>query len=355
MFAPLSIPSPSPDWRVFNLGQWLRDIGLTWFGFDINVHAYALCILAGIFAAAWLTNRRLVRRGAEPWVVIDISLFAVPLGIIGARIFHVLTHPGDYFAPGIDPLTSLYIWEGGIAIFGALIGGAVGAWIGCRVTGVRFWSFADALAPGLLLAQAFGRFGNWFNQELFGLPTDLPWGLVIDEGNPAIPAGLPEGTLFHPTFLYEVIWNLLGVAVLLLVERRLRRRAGSGPLGLERGEFRLQWGRLLGLYLVWYGAGRIVWESIRIDPSEILFGVRTNVWAAIAAVLVGLVIIVVQARRHPGIEPSPYVSGRIWAPEGVVHSENTYTDNDDDYAAVAVSHEESVDESSAVAATSEAK
>lgn len=355
MFAPLSIPSPSADWRVFNLGQWLRDIGLTWFTFDINIHAYAICILVGIFAAGWLTNRRLVNRGAEPWVVIDIALYAVPFGIIGARIFHVVTHPDDYFGPGTDPLSALYIWEGGIAIFGALIGGAVGAWIGCKVTGVRFWSFADALAPGLLLAQAFGRFGNWFNQELFGLPTDLPWGLVIDEGNAAIPAGLPEGTLFHPTFLYEVIWNLLGVAVLLLIERRLRRRPGAGGLGFERGGYRLQWGRLFGLYLVWYGAGRIVWESIRIDPSEIFFGLRTNVWAAIIAVIVGLIIIVVQARRHPGVEPSPYVSGRLWTPEGVVHSDNTYTDDADDYKVVAASRDESIDVQSPKAATSDAK
>ena len=120
--------------------------------------------------------------------------------------------------------------------------------------------------PGLLLAQALGRFGNWFNQELFGLPTDLPWGLEIDSDNPAFPAGLPADTLFHPTFLYEVIWNLLGAAVLLW--------AGS--------RFRLQWGHLFGLYLIWYGAGRIVWESIRIDPSEIFLGLRTNVWAALS-------------------------------------------------------------------------
>ncbi|TQL47997.1 prolipoprotein diacylglyceryl transferase [Homoserinimonas aerilata] len=346
MFAPLSIPSPSDEWRVFNLGQWLRDIGLSWFNFDINIHAYALCILIGIFAAAWLTNRRLTARGAEPWVVVDISLFAVPLGIIGARIFHVLTHPADYFGPGTDPLAVLYVWEGGIAIFGALIGGAVGAWIGCRITGVRFWTFADALAPGLLLAQAFGRFGNWFNNELFGLPTDLPWGLEISSDNPAFPAGLPEGTLFHPTFLYEVIWNLLGVAVLLIVERRIRvvseTVAGASVKRIRQQEYRFQWGRLLGLYLIWYGLGRTVWESIRIDPSEIYFGIRTNVWAAIAAVVVGLLILVIQARRHPGLEPSPYVSGKEWSPSGVVHSDDTYTDDDDDYKAVADHHEKSV-------------
>jgi prolipoprotein diacylglyceryl transferase len=331
---PLSIPSPSYDWQSFNVGQWLRDLGLDWATFNLEIRAYALCILIGIVAAAIMTNRRLVRRGGEPWVILDICLFAVPLGIIGARVFHVLTHPDDYFYPGADLLRTLYIWEGGIAIFGALLGGAVGAYIGCRFTGVRFWSFADALAPGLLLAQAFGRFGNWFNHELFGLPTDLPWGLEIESTNPAFPAGLPEGTLFHPTFLYEVIWNVLGVLFLLYIERkyRLGRRdiAGYSVPALTPGAYRLQWGRLFGVYLIWYGVGRTVWESIRIDPSELFLGVRTNVWAALAAILVGLIILIVQARRHPGAEPSVYRPGREWTPEAVVHSDDIYTDSDDD-------------------------
>lgn len=291
---------PSPDVSSFQLGP-------------LTVHFYALCIIAGIIAAVLLTNYRLTKRGAEPWVVIDIALLAVPIAIIGARIYHVLTHFDFYFGEGANPLSALYIWEGGIAIYGALIGGAVGAWLGCRWTGIRFWTFADALAPGLLLAQAMGRFGNWFNQELYGLPTDLPWGLEIDYPNPAWPVGLPEGTLFHPTFLYEVIWNTLGVLVLLWAGKR----------------FRLQWGRLFGVYLVWYSAGRIVWESIRIDPSEIVLGLRTNVWAAIFGVVLGVVIFFVQRRRHPGYEPSPYVPGREWNPEGAVQSQNT-----DDYVDV---------------------
>ncbi len=199
-----------------------------------------------------------------------------------------------------------------MAIFGALIGGALGAWIGCRVTGVRFWSWADALAPGLLLAQAFGRLGNWFNQELFGLPTDLPWGLEIDRPNPAIPVGLPDDTLFHPTFLYEIVWNLAGVAVILLLDKRLT----------------LQWGKLLGVYLIWYGAGRSVFETIRLDPSELFLGIRVNVWGAWVAVLVGIAIIIIQSRRHPGLEPSPYVAGREWSPEAPVDSDDIYTDAD---------------------------
>jgi prolipoprotein diacylglyceryl transferase len=313
VFAPLSIPSPDYEWQVFNLGQWLRDIGLTGFGFDLNIHAYAICILLGIVAATLLTNHRLTRRGAEPGVVLDIIIWAVPLGIVGARIFHVLTHPDDYFA-GQDILRVFYVWEGGIAIFGSLIGGAIGAWIGCRFAGIRFWTFADAVAPALLLAQAFGRLGNWFNHELFGTPTDLPWGLEIESSNAAYPIGLPEGTLFHPTFLYEIVWNLAGVAVILLAERQLR----------------LQWGKVLGLYLIWYGLGRTVFESIRVDPSEILLGLRSNVWAAIIAVVVGIVIIVVQGRRHTGLEPSPYVPGREWVAPGTgVDSPDTYPDTDE--------------------------
>ena len=325
MFAPLSIPSPDYAWQVFNLGQWFRDIGLTWFGFDLNIHAYAVCILIGIIAAGILTNYRLTRRGAEPGVVLDIIIWAVPLGIVGARIFHVLTHPDDYFYEGADLLRVLYVWEGGIAIFGSLIGGAVGAWIGCRFSGIRFWTFADAVAPALLLAQAFGRLGNWFNHELFGQPTDLPWGLEIETTNAAYPAGLPEGTLFHPTFLYEIIWNLVGFALILIVERKMR----------------LQWGKVLGLYLVWYGLGRTVFESIRIDPSEVFLGLRSNVWAAILAVVVGIVIIVVQNRRHTGLEPSPYVAGRGWVKPGTgVESDDTYSDSDEPGNDAASSSEE---------------
>ncbi|ANP72780.1 prolipoprotein diacylglyceryl transferase [Cryobacterium arcticum] len=280
---PLSIPSP--EWSYFDLGP-------------LRIHAYAICILIGIFAATALTSRRLTKRGGEPGVVLDIILWAVPLGIVGARIFHVLTHPNDYFYDGANLWDVFAVWKGGIAIFGALLGGAVGAYIGCRRSGIRFWSFADALAPGMLLAQAMGRLGNWFNHELFGLPTTLPWGLEIEPTNAAYPVGLPAGTLFHPTFLYEIVWNLVGVAVILILERR----------------FRLRWGSAFGVYLIWYGVGRSVFESIRVDPSEIFFGLRTNVWAALFAIVIGLVIILVQSRRHTGIELSPYRPGREWKP-----------------------------------------
>lgn len=271
---------PSPDVSFISLGP-------------VTIYFYALCILVGIVAAVLITNARLSRRGGEPWVTIDFAVWTVALGIVGARAYHVLTHPGDYFYEGANLLRVFAINEGGIAIFGAMIGGAIGALIAARLTGIRFWSFADALVPGLLVAQAFGRLGNYFNQELFGTPTTLPWGLEISPTNPAFPIGLPEGTLFQPTFLYEIIWNIAGLAVLLIVERQLRPR----------------WGMFFGMYLIWYGVGRAVIESIRLDPSVIFLGIRTNVWAALLAIVVGLIIILIQRVEHPGRESSVYRKG----------------------------------------------
>lgn len=313
MVLPLSIPSPSEPWQAIQLGQWLNSLGISWVSSSLSIRTYAICILVGIVAATILTNRRLTARGAESGIVLDIALWAVPLGIIGARIFHVVTHPDDYFGSAAKMVHILYIWEGGIAIFGALISGAIGVYIGCRVTGVRFWTFADALAPGLLLAQAFGRFGNYFNHELFGLPTNAWWGLQIEKTNVAFPAGLPAGTLFQPTFLFEVVWDVAGVLVILYLSKK----------------FTLQWGKTLAVYLIWYGLGRSYFESIRIDPSLIFLGVRTNVWAAWAAALVGVIIFVVQSRRHPGFEPSAYTPGREWSPSAAVDSEDTYPEFDE--------------------------
>ncbi|MBX3310900.1 MAG: prolipoprotein diacylglyceryl transferase [Cryobacterium sp.] len=282
-----SIPSPDPAWAQFQLGP-------------ITIHTYALCLLAGMIAAAFITQRRLGRRGAHPGVVLDIIIWAIPLGIVGARFYHVFTHGGDYFYPGANLWNIFAIWDGGNALYGSLLGGAVGAWIGCRRTGIRFWSFADALAPGMLVAQAIGRLGNYFNHELFGLPTTLPWGLQILPTDAMFPKGLPADTLFHPLFLYEMIWNLVGVGIILWVERKFRQR-GNG----------LRWGRAFGVYLIWYGLGRSWLEAIRIDPtSDALFGIPANIWASFAAIALGIILIVVQSRRHPEPEVSVYRPGR---------------------------------------------
>jgi prolipoprotein diacylglyceryl transferase len=272
---------PSPDVSYLDLGPF-------------RVHFYALFILTGIILAVLIAERRLKQRGAQGGVVLDIALWAVPFGIVGGRLFHVLTHLNDYVYPGADLMAIVRIWEGGLAIYGALALGVVGAWLGARSSGVRFWSFVDAVAPGVLLAQAIGRWGNYFNNELFGTPTDLPWGLEIDSSNAAYPVGLPEGVLFHPTFIYESLWSLAGVALLLLLDKK----------------FELRWGKLFALYLVFYSIGRVWVESIRIDPSEYLLGLRINIWSAIAGIVIGLVIFFVQKRRHTGLETSVYLPGK---------------------------------------------
>ncbi len=340
---PLSIPSPPPSAKIFEFGTWLHSWIPFWpAAWTLPIHSYAICILVGILAAVLITNYRLSRRGAEPWIIIDIGLWAVVLGIIGARLYHVFTHVDDFFGPGKNTWNPFEqgaiwnVWDGGLAIFGGLIGGAIGVTIGCRLTGLRFWAVADALAPALLVAQAFGRLGNWFNQELFGLPTDLPWGLVIDRPNPAIPTGIPDDALFHPTFLYEIIWNLVGFAVILLIEHSFVLRKSTRfptrylpvwPVFARRDFW--HWGKVLGLYLVWYGLGRSWLESIRLDPLDTFLGIRYNVWGALAAIVLGLVIIIAQTRRHPGVEPSVYVPGRVWISPAELDSEDTYTDTDD--------------------------
>ena len=292
-----SIPSPPIEWSRIQLGPF-------------TIHIYALCILAGIVVATILTSRRLTDRGAQPGVVVDFAIVAVPLALVGARAWHVFTHVPDYFGPTHAWWEPFAIWQGGNAIFGSIVGGAVGVLIATRWTGVRFLSFADAVAPGLLLAQAIGRLGNWFNNELYGLPTDLPWGLQIPSDNAAFPAGLAPGTLFHPTFLYELIWNSAGAVVILLIERKVA----------------LRWGRALGVYLIWYGIGRSVFESIRIDPTTVLLGLRVNVWAAFLEILLGIALILWSRRRHPGQEASVYLPGRQWVPDAPVVSRYTAAD-----------------------------
>jgi len=278
----LSIPSPDPSLAQFQVGP-------------LTIHTYALCILAGIVAAVLIAQHRLAARGGERGQVIDIIIWAVPLGIVGARFYHVFTHVGDYFHPGANLWEVFAIWDGGNALYGSLLGGTVGALIGCRRAGIRLWSFADVLAPAMLVAQAIGRLGNWFNHELFGLPTTLPWGLEILPTDPMFPDDLPAGTLFHPLFLYEMIWNLVGLGIILLLEKR----------------FVLRWGKVWALYMMWYGIGRSWLEAIRIDPtSDGFLGIPANDWASFVAIALGIVLFVVQTRRHPEPEPSIWLPGR---------------------------------------------
>ncbi len=299
-----SIPSPPESWSSFTIGIF-------------TVHSYALCILAGIIVAVLVTSRRLTSRGAQPGVVVDFAICAVPLALVGARAWHVFTHVGDYFGPGHAWWEPFAIWQGGNAIFGSIAGGAVGVLIASRWTGVRFLSFADALAPGMLLAQAIGRIGNWFNTELYGQPTTLPWGLQVPSSNSAFPAGLAPGTLFHPTFLYELMWNTAGALLILAIERKVA----------------LRWGRGLGLYLIWYGIGRSVFEAIRVDPTTVILGLRVNIWAAFLSILLGLAIIRWSRRRHPGLEVDVYRPGREWVSDRPVVSRYTAADFEGEAAA----------------------
>jgi prolipoprotein diacylglyceryl transferase len=285
--APALVPGsiPSPSWSGF-------DIPLPWG--SLRIHAYALCILAGIVVGLWLTSVRWAKRGAPEGSVWDIVIWAIPFGIIGGRLYHVVSSPDAYFGPGFDGTGDLslipQIQRGGLGIWGAVVLGAVGAWIGCRRSGVKLSAFVDAAAPGLLLAQALGRWGNYFNQELFGSPTTLPWGLQIDANNPNFPAGLPADTLFHPTFLYESLWNVAGVLILLALDRRFNFRRS----------------RLFWLYAMYYTLGRVWIELLRIDDAEQIniLGITTrlNVWTSIfvfLAALVAFLLLGLKGRPEP--------------------------------------------------------
>ena len=273
---------PNPPISSFQLGPF-------------TVHMYALCILIGIIVAYLIGAARFKARGGESGTLLDIVLWAVPFGIIGGRIFHVLTHLGDYVGVYSSLQETLMhmlaVWEGGLAIYGAVILGCLGAWIGSKRAGVRFVSVLDALAPGILIAQGIGRWGNYFNQELFGQATDLPWGLLIEKtNNPAYPSEFPAGTLFHPAFLYEFIWDVLGALLIIWIAKKMQ----------------LQWGKVFALYLVVYSVGRFFIEAIRLDPSDVFFGFRTNQWSAIFGALIGLTLFYLQTKRHPGVEASVY-------------------------------------------------
>ncbi len=267
---PAGIPSPS---------------SAVWYLGPIPVRAYALCILAGVFVAVWWSDRRYRARGGRPDLVLDVAIVAVPAGIVGARLYHVVSSPDDYFGPNGDLSRIPQTWQGGLGIWGGIAGGVLAGMLLLRHRGLRVAPLADAVAPTLLVAQAIGRLGNWFNQELYGAPTTLPWGLRIDDAH--LPAGstYPPGTLFHPTFLYEALWNLAGAVLLVWIGRRMVARRG------------VTGGRLMWIYLMVYTAGRVWIEMLRIDEAETVLGLRLNVWTSIVIFLVGAIGLALASRR----------------------------------------------------------
>ncbi len=238
-----SIPAP-PGPLILELGSFK----LRWYGTLIAI---------GILVAFQLGRRELGRRGIDPEKAYTLAAWCVPGGVIGARLYHIAT---DWERFSGHPERLLQVWNGGLGMPGVILGGAIGAAIGARRAGIAPLVAFDSVAPGLILAQAIGRFGNYFNQELFGGPTDLPWGLEVD---PAFrPDAYATATTFHPTFLYESLWDLAICAALLLLARALWQRLPAGSL--------------FALYLALYGAGRVVLEGIRIDPAAMIGGLRFN-------------------------------------------------------------------------------
>jgi prolipoprotein diacylglyceryl transferase len=251
---------PSPAQAVWHLGP-------------VPLRAYAFCILVGIVLAVRITSRRWRVRGGRDGGVLDVAAYAVPFGIVGARLYHVATSWQPYFGEAGHPLDALKVWEGGLGIWGAVAGGALGAYVACRRLDLPFVVFADSVAPGLAVGQAVGRIGNWFNNELYGGRTDLPWGLQIHPWDSAAgqavrtadgaPQLLPGA--YHPTFLYEALWCLLVAAAVVLLDRR----------------YRMDHGRSLALYVMLYTAGRFYIESLRIDEANIILGHRLNEWTSV--------------------------------------------------------------------------
>ena len=241
-----------------------------WYLGPVPLRGYALCIIAGIIAAIWIGERRWIARGGKPGEVSDVSVWAVPFGVIGGRLYHVITDHDLYFGAGKTPIDALYVWRGGLGIWGAITLGAVGVWIGARSKGIRVPPVLDAMVPGVLVAQAMGRWGNWFNQELFGKPTTLPWGLEISLAHR--PAGYEQFTTFQPTFLYESLYCLLAVGILLLVERKLP----------------LKQGQTFALYVIFYTFGRFWFENLRIDPAHEIGPLRLNAWVSLVIFAFGV-------------------------------------------------------------------
>ena len=249
-----------------------------------HVRWYGLLLALVVLIAGWIARREFRRRNLDPELVYSIAVWAVPLGLVGARLYHVITD-WDVFSNDLSQVPA--IWNGGLSIFGAVLGGMLGVWIGCRRTKVPFWVVADCVAPGLILAQALGRWGNYFNQELYGKPSDLPWAVKID--NPQAP--YEPGSTFHPTFLYESLWDLAVFGILIWFIRRYFNRVPAGTV--------------FALYVFLYGLGRTPIETLRIDTADIFLGQRVNVWVAGVICVIGLVAFVILLRRRTATPARP--------------------------------------------------
>jgi prolipoprotein diacylglyceryl transferase len=260
---------PSPSQGVWHLGP-------------LPLRAYAFCIILGVFVAVLIADRRWRARGGHSATVNQIATWAVPFGLVGGRLYHIVTDPELYFEHGNDWVHVFYVWNGGLGIWGAIALGAVGAYIGCRRANASFPAFADSAAPGIVLAQAIGRFGNYFNQELYGKPTTMPWGLKIDS-NHAVNG---VAGIYQPTFLYESLWDVGTALLVLWADRR----------------YRLGHGRAFFLYVMAYTAGRGWIEYLRVDHANHILGLRLNDWTSILVFLFALIGFVISARRHPGRE-----------------------------------------------------
>ena len=267
-YALLSLPSP-PSPVIFEAGPFA-------------LRYYGACIALGIVAATWLTGRELDRKGYDPALALDALFFVVPLGFIGARIYHVLT---DYGLYADDPIPGVFeVWNGGLGIYGAVAGGFLGLLLFGRYRGVSPLVLADAAAPGVILAQAVGRWGNYFNQELFGRPSDLPWAIRIAPQNR--PTQFADVEAFHPTFLYESIWDLLVCLVLLWVARRFSNRLRDGDLVM--------------LYVSLYSVGRFFVETLRVDPAFLIGGsTRGNLFVSSLLALGFAMILLLRHSRPP--------------------------------------------------------
>jgi prolipoprotein diacylglyceryl transferase len=260
-------------------------------------------IALGVLAAVELARRRWRARGGDPEDITSIALWAVPAGLIGARLYHVITDNELY--RGSHWVEAFYIWNGGLGIPGGiLVGTVVGVWV-ARRRGLRLPPALDVVAPALPLAQAIGRWGNYFNQELFGRPTSLPWGLEIDQAHR--PAQYLTDTTFHPTFLYEMLWNLALCGFLIWLDRKRVIRPG----------------RLFAIYLGGYFLGRLWVESLRSDEANLIDGLRVNIWTSLLVIIGVIVFLIVGGlRRRPGDSDAPYADGHRWdASRGYVPAE----------------------------------